>query len=62
MIAPSLSQSRITTTFAGLREQHRIAMMPFVAAGYPDLATTASTLVALESAGANLIEVGFRFR
>src|SRR3954451_9030231 len=35
--------------------------MPFVAAGYPDLATTTAVLPAMESAGANLIEVGFPF-
>ena len=35
--------------------------MPFVPAGYPDLATTAAALPALEAGGANVIEVGFPF-
>ncbi len=35
--------------------------MPFIAAGYPDLATTVATIPALQSAGANLIEIGFPF-
>lgn len=48
-------------TFADLRAQKQIAMMPFVAAGYPDLESTLATLPALEAAGANLIEVGFPF-
>ena len=36
-------------------------MMPFIPAGYPDLATTAAGLPALEAGGANLIEIGFPF-
>ena len=35
--------------------------MPFIPAGYPDLQTTAAVLPALESAGADLIEIGFPF-
>ena len=35
--------------------------MPFIPAGYPDLATTEAALPAMEAAGANLIEVGFPF-
>jgi tryptophan synthase alpha chain len=48
-------------TFAELRAKNQIAMMPFIAAGYPDLDCTLATLPALEDAGANLIEVGFPF-
>ncbi len=35
--------------------------MPFVPAGYPDLSTTGALLPALESAGANVIEIGIPF-
>ena len=35
--------------------------MPFVPAGYPDLATTGKLLPALEAAGANIIEIGIPF-
>jgi len=35
--------------------------MPFIPAGYPDLATTQALLPALEQAGASLIEVGIPF-
>jgi tryptophan synthase alpha chain len=35
--------------------------MPFVPAGYPDLATTEKLLPAIEAAGANIIEVGIPF-
>jgi tryptophan synthase alpha chain len=55
-----MSQS-IAQTFAALRPRGRIALMPFIPAGYPDLATTAAALPALAAAGASLIEVGFPF-
>ncbi len=35
--------------------------MPFIPAGYPDLATTAAVIPALEAAGASLIEIGIPF-
>jgi tryptophan synthase alpha chain len=35
--------------------------MPFIPAGYPDLPTTAACIIALEKAGATLIEIGFPF-
>jgi hypothetical protein len=38
-----------------------IALMPFIAAGYPDLATSLAILPALADAGAAAIEVGFPF-
>jgi tryptophan synthase alpha chain len=52
---------RIAATFENLRKQNRIAFMPFVPAGYPDLATTAAVLPAMEAGGANLIEIGIPF-
>jgi tryptophan synthase alpha chain len=51
----------IADVFAALRARGRIALMPFIPAGYPDLATTEAALPALESAGASLVEVGFPF-
>ncbi len=35
--------------------------MPFIPAGYPDLATTAAAIAALQRGGADLIEIGFPF-
>ena len=35
--------------------------MPFIPAGYPDLPTTSACIIALEKAGATLIEIGFPF-
>src|SRR5262245_51904661 len=51
----------ISQTFHALGAKKQIALMPFVPAGYPDLATTASVLPALEQAGASIIEVGIPF-
>jgi tryptophan synthase alpha chain len=51
----------IADTFSALRKQKRIALMPFIPVGYPDLATTAAVLPAIEEAGANLIEIGIPF-
>ena len=53
--------ANIDSTFAALREKKQLALMPFIPAGYPDLATTAALLPAMEKAGANLIEIGIPF-
>lgn len=47
--------------FAELASQGRCALMPFVMAGDPDLETTGSTLLALQEAGADLIELGIPY-
>src|SRR3954466_4467020 len=59
IIAPRMG--KIDSTFAALREKRQLALMPFIPAGYPDLATTAALLPALEKAGANLVEIGIPF-
>ncbi|NEP60216.1 MAG: tryptophan synthase subunit alpha, partial [Symploca sp. SIO2G7] len=41
-----------------LRNQNSCALIPFITAGDPDLATTAEALQALDRAGADLIELG----
>lgn len=43
------------------RAAGRIALMPFIPAGYPDLAVTAALLPALQRAGAAAIEIGIPF-
>jgi tryptophan synthase alpha chain len=52
---------KVEDTFAALRAKRQLALMPFIPAGYPDLATTAALLPAMERAGANLIEIGIPF-
>ncbi len=51
----------VDAMFARLKREGRKAFMPFITAGDPDLATTASVLSQLATAGADLIEVGFPF-
>ena len=44
--------------FQALRSQEACALIPFITAGDPDLATTAQALRVLDQAGADLIELG----
>src|SRR5271155_5644303 len=53
--------NRIDTLFARLRSENRRALMPFVTAGDPDLATTALLIAELVNRGANLVEVGIPY-
>ena len=51
----------IADTFAQLRPRKQLAFMPFIPAGFPDLATTEKLLPAMEAAGASIIEIGIPF-
>ena len=53
--------SPIQQRFAQLHDQGRCALMPFLMAGDPELAVTRSSLLALEAAGADLIELGIPY-
>ncbi len=53
--------TRIDTTFAALAKAARPALVPFVTAGDPDLATSEAILTALPAAGADIIELGMPF-
>ncbi len=50
--------SAISACFADLRDRGDCALIPFLTAGDPDLATTAKALKTLDQAGADLIELG----
>ena len=50
--------NRIEKAFARARAEERAALIVFVTAGDPDLETTAELIPELESAGADLIELG----
>lgn len=52
---------RLRTTLDHLRRQHRCAIIPFIMGGDPDLETTGALLLALQDAGADLLEVGIPF-
>ncbi|MCX5937016.1 MAG: tryptophan synthase subunit alpha [Cyanobium sp. LacPavin_0920_WC12_MAG_62_9] len=51
----------IQQRFSDLRQQDRCALMPFLMAGDPDLATTRATLLALQAHGADMVELGIPY-
>ncbi|MEM6437957.1 MAG: tryptophan synthase subunit alpha, partial [Cyanobacteria bacterium P01_D01_bin.115] len=48
----------VSEQFQALRDRQQCALIPFVTAGDPDLATTATALKTLDRCGADLIELG----
>lgn len=52
---------RLESHFRNLVASQRKALVPYVTAGHPDLETTLQLLVELDSAGADVIEVGVPF-
>ena len=52
---------RIQATFERLKQSGETALIPFITAGDPDLATTEKLIHALVENGADLIELGFPF-
>jgi tryptophan synthase alpha chain len=53
--------SRIAARFAELRERGEKALIPYITAGDPDLATTGALVAEMEAAGADIIELGVPF-
>jgi len=53
--------SRIAATFARLRAEGRLALMPYVTVGFPERESTLELLPAMEAAGASLFELGVPF-
>jgi tryptophan synthase alpha chain len=53
--------SRIDQTFAHLHTRHEAALIAYVMAGDPNLAETEHLVLALEKAGADIIELGVPF-
>jgi tryptophan synthase alpha chain len=52
---------RIAAAFARARADGRIALVPYVVAGYPDDATSLAVALAAADAGADLLEVGLPY-
>jgi tryptophan synthase alpha chain len=52
---------RIQGTFERLQQRGETALIPFITAGDPDLASTEALIHALVESGADLIELGFPF-
>lgn len=53
--------SRIAQLFARTKGEGRIALMPYLAVGYPDLETTLALAPALTEAGADAFELGIPY-
>jgi tryptophan synthase alpha chain len=58
---PRTAPTPIQERFSRLRAEGRCALMPFLMAGDPDLSVTAESLLALQSAGADIIELGLPY-
>ena len=52
---------RIGAAFAAAREAGRIALVPYIVAGYPDAATSLRIALAAIDAGADVLEVGLPY-
>ena len=57
----TLADNSIIRTFAELRKTGGRTLLPFVTAGYPDLATTAALLADFERRGVRICEIGIPF-
>jgi tryptophan synthase alpha chain len=53
--------SRIKNTFNRLKKKNETALIPYIMAGDPDIATTKQFIVAMEKAGCDIIELGAPF-
>lgn len=56
-----MAETRIDRRFAACRAENRPALVTFITAGDPDLATSQALLDALPGAGADVIELGMPF-
>jgi tryptophan synthase alpha chain len=52
---------RIEKRFAGLKEKGEKALVAYLTAGFPDLETTRDLILALDAAGADVLELGVPF-
>ena len=57
----TISSDAIAIRFARLKEEGRRAFVPYVTAGHPDRGRSIALLQGLESAGADVVEVGVPF-
>ncbi|KAL2510754.1 Tryptophan synthase alpha chain [Abeliophyllum distichum] len=48
----------LSETFSRLKQQGKVALIPYITAGDPDLSTTAQALKVLDSCGSDIIELG----
>ena len=55
------TENRITHCFESLRAADKKALIAFVTGGDPDIETTEKLIIAMEAAGADIIEIGIPF-
>ena len=60
-IVTGIRARRIAAAFAAARAAGRVALIPYVVAGYPDAATSLRIALAAIDAGADLLEVGLPY-
>ena len=56
-----MKSTNISRSFSKIKKEKRIALMPFLMAGDPDLETTAKILLELQANGADMIELGIPY-
>jgi len=56
-----MTPSAIASRFQALKDQGRMALMPFLMAGDPDLVATADVVLSLQDNGADIIELGIPY-
>ncbi len=61
MTDTATSTAPIAAAFARARAERRVALIPYVMAGYPDEATSEAVAIALGQAGADVLELGMPF-
>ncbi len=61
MTRDTLGSRRIGAAFAAARAAGRIAFVPYVVAGYPDMATSERLALAALDTGADLLEIGLPY-
>jgi len=57
----TLKSTNISRSFSKIKKDKRIALMPFLMAGDPNLETTAKILLELQASGADMIELGIPY-
>jgi Tryptophan synthase alpha chain len=56
-----MTPSAIASRFQALKHEGRMALMPFLMAGDPDLEVTAEVLLSLQANGADMVELGIPY-